>query len=188
LRRVEVGTERKRPHWLEFIISPHALAKEYVHSHARTVFDVMSRDIVLATEEMPVEVAVELMERKRVKRLPVVREGRVVGIISRANLMHVLAVRPQPAGSASDDASIRQRLEQELDKQPWGTRQFHFVVQDGIVDLWGFVTSDHQRNAMRVAAENVPGVKGVRDNLVWFEPYSGIIVSTNPDDRRAILH
>ncbi|MGE3476539.1 MAG: CBS domain-containing protein [Rhodospirillaceae bacterium] len=175
LRRTETGTERRRPHWLEFILSQGTLAGEYVHSHARTVFDVMTRNVVVATEDMPLDAAVELMERKHVKRLPVVREGKVVGILARANLLHALAASPPKAVQRSGDDAIRQSLESEVKGQPWSARQFHFVVKDGVVDLWGFVTSEQQRAALRVAAENIAGVKEVRDHMFWFEPYSGVI-------------
>lgn len=188
LRRVETGTDKKRPRWLELIISPNVVAKEYVHSHSRSVFDVMTRNVHIATEDMPITTAVELMESERVKRLPVVREGRVVGIIARANLLHALtAGQPQPEVCPRDEA-IRQTLEHELEKKPWSTRQFHFVVKDGIVNLWGFFSNEHQRDAIRVAAANTPGVKAVRDHMDWFEPYSGIIMSEGEDGRHAILH
>lgn len=188
LRRTETGVEKKRPRWIEFIISPNVLAKEYVHSHSRSVCDVMTRDVVVVTEDTPVDVAVELMERKHVKRLPVVRQGKVVGIIARANLLHALAANPPRTVQRADDDGIRQMLERELAKKLWNTRQFHFVVKNGVVDLWGLITNQHQRDALRVAAENIPGVKLVRDHLDWFEPYSGTIISTSADDPHAILH
>ncbi len=183
LRRTEIGTEKHRPHWLEFILSQGRLANEYVHSHARAVFDVMTRDVVVTTEDMPLDVAVELMERKHVKRLPVVRDGKVVGILARANLLHALAAGPPRAAGHNDDEAIRRALEQEIERQPWNARQFHFVVKDGAIDLWGFITSEQQRTAIRVAAENIPGVKRVRDQMLWFEPYTGMVVSAVPDDR-----
>ncbi|MGE4063242.1 MAG: CBS domain-containing protein [Rhodospirillaceae bacterium] len=188
LRRTEVNTEKQRPHWLELIVSQGKLADEYVRSHGRTVFDVMTHDVVVATEDMPLDAAVELMERKHVKRLPVVRGGKVVGILARANLLHALAASPPELAQRADDEAICRNLERAVDKQPWTARHFHFVVKDGVVDLWGFITNEHQRSAMRVAAENIPGVTAVRDHLLWFEPYSGIVVGLGPDDRHAILH
>jgi len=188
LRRAEVGTDKQRPHWLEFIVGQGKLAGEYARSHGRTIFDVMTHNVVVATEDMSLDAAVELMERKHVKRLPVVRGGKVVGILARANLLHALAASPPQLAQRSDDEAISRNLDRALDKQPWTARQFHFVVKDGVVDLWGFITNEHQRSAMRVAAENVPGVTAVRDHLLWFEPYSGIVVGLGPDDRNAIFH
>lgn len=188
LRRTEVSTEKQRPHWLELIVSKGKLADEYARSHGHTVFDVMTHNVIVATEDMPLDAAVELMERKHVKRLPVVRRGKVVGILARANLLHALAASPPQLAQPSDDEAICRSLERELERQPWSARQFHFVVKDGVVDLWGFITNEQQRSAMRIAAENVPGVTAVRDHLLWFEPYSGIVVGLGPDDRHAILH
>jgi CBS domain-containing protein len=187
LRRMENSTEKRRPRWIEFMLGEGKLAGEYVHSHSQKVFDVMTRDVAVATEEMPLDAAVELMEHKHIKRLPVVRDGKVVGILARANLLHALAASAPQASPGVADESIRKALQQEIGRLRWAPRQFHFVVKNGVVDLWGFITSDHQRNAMRVAAENIPGVTQVRDHLLWFEPHTGIIVAAGADDD-AILH
>jgi len=178
LRRAEAGTEKSRPHWMEFFVGANVLASEFVRSHARTVSDVMTRDVVVATEDMPLAKAVELMERGRVKRLPVVRDGHIVGIIARANLLRVLAAGPAQAAQPGKDRDIREQIERELNAHPWHGQQMQVVVKDGIVDLWGLVTGDQQRNAMRVAAENVPGVKQVRNHLMWFERNTGFIIDT----------
>jgi CBS domain-containing protein len=187
LRRVETGTEKKRPHWMEFLVGANARAGEYVHSHARTVSDVMTRDVSIATEDMPLDMAVDLMERRGVKRLPVVRNGRVVGIIARANLLRALVASPPQAAQAAADREIRERLERELAGQPWNARQFNIVVHDGVVDVWGFISDERQRDAIRVAAENIPSVKMVRDHLAWFEPYTGIAVGTEPNRHHDIV-
>jgi len=178
LRRTEIGTERRRPHWLEFVVGAGRLAEDYVHSHGRTVAEVMTRDVVTVTEETPLDDAVELMERRHVKRLPVVRGERVVGIVSRANLLHALArLASEAKPRTSDDAAIRDQLLAEVDKQPWAPRaSINVVVRDGIVDLWGVVLDNRERQALVVAAENVPGVKQVRDHLAWLEPYTGYVM------------
>ena len=138
----------------------------------------MTRDVVTVTEETPLDDAVELMERRHVKRLPVVRGERVVGIVSRANLLHALArLAGEAKPQTSDDAAIRDRLLAEVDKQPWAPRaSINVVVRDGIVDLWGVVLDNRERDALVVAAENVPGVKQVRDHLAWLEPYTGYVM------------
>ncbi|HXW27474.1 MAG TPA: CBS domain-containing protein [Xanthobacteraceae bacterium] len=178
LRRVEAGTERRRPRWLQFIAGPGRLADEYVHSHGRKVSEVMTREPVTVNEDTPVEDLVRVMEQRRIKRLPVMRGSRVVGIVSRANLLHALAsVASAAAPVAKDDRAIRQRVLAELAKQPWAPRDLIDVtVRDGTVELWGVVTVDHQRQAAVVAAENVPGVKKVANHLSWMEPISGMVV------------
>jgi len=185
LRRVEAGTERKRPRWLEFLAGPGRLADEYVHSHGRKVSEVMTPDPTTVTEDTPVEEVVRLMEGRRVKRLPVVRGTTVVGILSRANLLHALAaVGREAAPAARDDKTIRAGVVAELAKQPWAPRDLIDVtVRNGIVDLWGVVTTEPQREAAAVVAENVPGVKQVKNHIAWIEPTSGMVLYQSPEDQ-----
>jgi CBS domain-containing protein len=115
-----------------------------------------------------------MMERHRIKRIPVTRDGRVVGIISRANLMHALAslardVSP-PAGG---DSTIRDSIMATIAKQDWAPH-INVIVKDGVAELYGIVTDDRERQGLVVAAENVAGVKRVVDHLVWVEPISGM--------------
>jgi CBS domain-containing protein len=176
LRRTETGTERRRPRWLEWLVGPGRQADEYVHSHGRRVADVMSRDVVVVAEDTPVEEAVRLMERHRVKRLPVVRDGKVVGILGRANLMRMLAhvIDAIPA-TVPSDRKIREQILAELAGRSWAPRStVSVMVRNGMVELSGAILDERERQALRVAAENVPGVKGVIDRLVWIEPMSGM--------------
>ena len=188
LRRVESGTQKTRPHWLEFIVGPKVLAGEYIHSHARLVDDVMTRGVAVATEDMALDEAVDLMERGGVKRLPVVRDGRVVGIVARANFLHAIAASPPQAKSETNDKLIREQLERELSHHSWNAHQFHIVIKDGVVDVWGFIKQERFRDAIRVAAQNVPGVKSVRDHLMWFEPYTGVVMGKGTEGPGDILH
>jgi CBS domain-containing protein len=178
LRRSETGTERRRPRWLEFLIGPGRLADEYTRTHGRRVDEMMTRDVVTAVEDTPIESIAQLMEDRRVKRLPVVRDGKVVGIVSRANLLHAVgaaAVRTHPA--AASDTAIRTRILNEIDRQPWGPRaSVNVVVNNGVVHLHGAILDDRERQALIVLAENTPGVKDVRDHLVWVEPMSGMVL------------
>jgi CBS domain-containing protein len=185
LRRVEVGTELKRPRWLEFIVAPGRLASEYVHSHGRKVVDVMTDEPVTVDEDTPIEEVVRLMEERRIKRLPVVRGTKVVGIVSRADLLHALAsVAPGAPLAAMDDHAIRDRVLAELAKQAWAKGNFIDVtVRNGAVELRGVVTSDHQREAATVVAENIAGVKKVANHLAWIEPLSGMLIDA-PDAER----
>jgi CBS domain-containing protein len=177
LRRAETGTERKRPRWLEFLIGPGRLADEYIHTHSRKVAEVMTQSPITITEDTPLDEVVHLMEVRRIKRLPVVRNRKVVGIVSRADLLHALAsaAKSIPTGTPTD-AAIRERLMSELAKQPWAP-QLNATVREGIVDLWGIVLAAHQREAAIVAAENIPGVKAVRTHVAWVEPVSGMVIS-----------
>ncbi len=184
LRRGELGTARHRPKWLEFLMGPGRLATEYVHQSGRKVAEVMTPTPYAVGEEDTLEVVVQLMERHRIKRLPVVRDGRMVGIVSRANLMHALAslARETPAGTA-DDAAVRESILAALAKNRWAL-SVNVVVKDGIAEVWGTIMDERVREACIVAAENVPGVKKVHDHLVWVEPMSGMAFASSEEDAR----
>jgi CBS domain-containing protein len=176
LRRAETGTQQRRSRWLELFTSPGKLAQEYVHTHGRKVSDVMTPDPLTITEDTPLDVVVSLLEERRIKRLPVVRSGVVVGIVSRANLLHALAslAREQP-NEGQTDAAIRAQIYAELNRQRWIPKDFiNVVVRDGAVEVWGAILDERERQAVRVAVENVPGVKHISDHLVWVEPMSGM--------------
>ncbi len=135
----------------------------------------MTREVLTVGVDTPLEDVARLLERRRIKRVPVVREGRVVGIVSRADLVRSLAVRPierQPATVAGDRA-IREAVLAALRAQPWWVGTYRsVVVADGVVHLWGLARSQAERDAMRVAAETVPGVRGVEDHLMDWRAWS----------------
>jgi CBS domain-containing protein len=178
LRRVETGTERKRSRLVEFLLGPGRLATDYVHATGRKVDEVMTPDVRTVTEDEALEKVVHLMERYRIKRVPVVRGDKVVGIVTRQNLMRALAslaLSEHPV--AADDAAIRERLLAELKRQSWApVGLIDVVVKDGVVKLSGALTDERERQAIRIAAENIAGVKKVEDHLVWIEPNTGVIV------------
>jgi CBS domain-containing protein len=186
LRRIEIGTQRQRPRWLEFLIGPGRLAGEYAHARGRKVNEVMTKDVITVTEGTHLDQIVRLMERHRIKRVPVVTEGGLlVGIVTRANLLRALAsVARELKPGAADDGVIREQLLQELQRQTWApVALIDVVVRNGIVQLWGAVTDERQRTALTVAAENIPGVKAVEDHLVWIEPTSAMVIT--PADQEA---
>lgn len=176
LRRRETGTQHRRPRWLEFIVGPGKMAAEYTHESGRKVSEIMTVDVQTVVEDAPLEQAVDVMERNRIKRVPVVRGRALVGIVTRANLVRAvvrLAHEAQPASTS--DVDIRNRVVDEVNKMSWAP-SISIAVKDGIVKLSGVLIDERQRAALRVAAENVPGVKEVLDDLVWIDPYSGMIL------------
>jgi CBS domain-containing protein len=185
MRRGETGTERQRPRWLEILMGPGRLAGEYVRTHGRKVDGIMTRDVVSVTPETPLREVVELMERRRIKRVPVLDGDVPVGILSRADLLRALlgALEEQPA-SATSDEEIRERIFAELAKAAWMPRDgLTITVENGVVDLNGVILDENERGALRVAAENVPGVRAVEDHLVWVEPVSGTVIDAPRDAR-----
>jgi CBS domain-containing protein len=173
LRRAETGAEHRR-HWLEFLIAPDRFADDYARARGRKVGEVMSEDLVSVGPDDPIEDVVRLMERRHIKRLPVVTAGRLVGIVSRADVVRALTRKlQQPAKTAATDAEIRNGLQAEIAKQPWGPRPSVEVrVANGTVELLGSIEDERERTALRVLAENIPGVKAVRDHLVWLDRIS----------------
>jgi CBS domain-containing protein len=180
LRRAELGTESRRPRWLDILVSPGKLADEYVHSHSRAVSDLMTADVYFVTEETPVADVVSLMTQHRIKRIPVIDGSKVVGIISRFDLLRTLAQRLEGRTNAPvvGDAQIRQAVLDELRRQGWAPIALVDVqVKDGEVNLFGSLMDERERAAIRVAAENVPGVRAVHDHLVFVEPLSGMVIA-----------
>jgi CBS domain-containing protein len=185
LARAELGTEKKRAKWLEFLFGPGRSAEDFVHCHGRLVEEVMTRTPITVAPSAGLDAVVGLMLDKRVKRLPVVDEGRLVGIVSRADVLRALSgafAAAAPAGEVSDDDLVV-RVKAALAGERWApTTSLDVRAKAGIVELWGSILDERQREAIRVAVENVAGVKGVVDHLVWVEPFSGTIVGA-PGDR-----
>jgi CBS domain-containing protein len=173
LRRCEIGTdERKRASWLDFWSANHE-ARDYVKTHATKVSDVMTTEVVTVRPDAPLGEVAGILEARHIKRVPVTEAGRVIGIVSRANLVQALASVPdEPVSDATlSDAEIRAVLMGELAGRKWGFAGRNMVVTDGVVHLWGVFQSAEAINAVRVAAQNIPGVKGVEDHT---EPYQMI--------------
>lgn len=182
LRRAEIGTERNRAHWLEFLLGPGRLADEYVHTHGRKVAEVMTKKVVTIDPSTTLDTLVGLMEKHRIKRLPVIASGKLVGIASRADLLGLLAhMVPHAPQTTRGDAEIRRRIFAEFDKNRGiFPGCLDAVVDHGIVDLRGVIGDERQREALKVAVENIDGVSKVVDHLVWVEPVSGMAIT--PDE------
>ena len=163
LHRAEIGTGSKhRAWWLEMVASTTELATQYVKEHGKKVRDVMNTDVATVTESCPVADIAELLERRRIKRVPVMRDGKVVGVVSRANLIRALVtMAPDAPVAESGDHAIRADVLAAMQGHPWALAAENVIVENGTVHLWGPVISSEEGNALRVAAENVPGVKDV---------------------------
>lgn len=185
LRRGEIGTQKKRGRWLSFLVGPGRSAADFVHAQGRKVGEVMTHEPLTVTEETPLEDIVELMERNHVKRLPVLRNNKMVGIITRSNLLQAVAslARDIPDPTADDD-HIRNRIIQSIEKTDWQPFGLDVTVRNGIVHLSGVITDDRLRQAAIVAAENVEGVKMVHDHLCWVDPMSGMYMGSPEDERQ----
>jgi CBS domain-containing protein len=167
MHRAEAGTEHPYSWWVHLLAGDATIAADYVKSHAARVEDVMTSDVVTATPEAPLYEIAALLEEHQIRRVPIVnKEGSLVGIVSRANLIQVVASARPKLEMTLPDSTIRQKLLDELKKQSWAhTHNLGVTVTNGIVDLWGYAESGDQRRAIRVVAEAIPGVTVVNDHL-----------------------
>jgi CBS domain-containing protein len=177
IRRSEIGTERSRSWWLDALSTNRKLAEEFVRSHSRRVSDVMTTNVISVKPDSTLGEIASLLEKNGIKRVPVVQDGTVVGIVSRANLVQALAsVMGQPLETtAESDASLRRKVLARLQEAPRvRPALLNIIVHDQIVELWGTVDSEAERKAARVAAEVTPGIRHVNDNLVVRPTFVGL--------------
>jgi CBS-domain-containing membrane protein len=186
IRRSEIGTQRKRSRLLNFILGPGQSATDFVHEHGCKISEIMTPDPVTINEDTSLETIVTLMEKNKLKRLPVIRDGRVVGIVTRGNLLQAVAslARRIPDPTADDD-HIRNRIIDALGRKDWCPHGLSVVVRDGIVHLSGVITDDRSRQAAIVCAETIAGVKKVHDHLCWIDPMSGMYFIAPEDEELA---
>jgi predicted transcriptional regulator len=168
IHRIEIGTEKHRPWWLEAVTGPTTLAEEFAKSHGKKVGEVMATGVISVSEDTPLSEIAAVLERNRIKRVPVVKDGKLVGIVSRANLIQALAsVVGRIDQHDEADHQIRLDLLSRLQAQTWtdfGSR--NITVSGGVVHLWGLVGSEAERKALLALAEDVPGVARVSDEMI----------------------
>jgi CBS domain-containing protein len=186
LRRIETGTAGDPPGWFSSLFRPSALAADYVRTHGRRVGELMTIDVISVAEDAPLATVVALMRQHHVKRLPVLRAGRLVGVVSRSDLMaQVGKALSAPRLEATDDA-IRNEIVAGTAQQPWSPGiAVQTGVKEGVVQLDGCLFDMRAREAIQVVAENTLGVREVQNNIVCVEPYSGMILVDPAADKVA---
>jgi CBS domain-containing protein len=183
IRRSEIGTQRKRGRFLRFILGPGREATDFVHEHGRKIAEIMTPGPLTINEDTDLEKIVELMEKNNVKRLPVMRGDKLVGIVSRSNLLQAVAsLARQIPDPTVDDDHIRNRIIDALEKKDWCPFGLSVMVRDGIVHLSGVITEERSRQATIVGAENIAGVKKVHDHLCWVDTMSGMYLNSPEDE------
>jgi CBS domain-containing protein len=167
IRRAEIGTTARKGWLVRLLDSDVSAAKDFAAAHTRRIADVMTKEVVTAGPDATLRELVELMERHGVKRIPIVRDGALVGVVSRADLLCALLSRePERPLSQPSDTALRQAVIDAVEKRAWSSRwPTHVFASGGVVDLWGFVDDEATRKAYGVAAENVPGVRSVNNHL-----------------------
>lgn len=168
MRRPESGGERHRSWWLPLVAEPETQAREYVKSHGARAREVMTRDVVTVGEDASLEEIATLLEKHRIKRVPVLRAGKVVGIVSRANLLQGIVAQQHGQQPSTDDRALREKVSEALNATGARSQFINAVVSAGVVHLWGATYSEAERDAIHVAAANVVGVKGVEEHIGVF--------------------
>ncbi len=166
LGHAEVAGERRRSWWLNAFVNSNALARDYIKTHGRVAADVMTPTVITVASAASIAEIARILERHRIKRVPVVDGGKLVGIVARGDLLQALAMAGIATKPTSvDDRAIRERLFAELESQRWAhLLTKNIVVRNGVVHLWGVVETPEERHALQIAAENVPGVERVEDH------------------------
>lgn len=168
VRRAETGTDRLPPWWLTALSDSDTRAADYAKSHGHLAKDVMSKAVVTIAENTNLADIAQLLEERRIKRVPVIRQSRIVGIVSRANLLQGLAAAAEqsPMISGDDDHQIRaavlNRLRNETDVD---LASVNVTIGSGVAHIWGTAMSEAQKDAIRVAIESTPDVTRVEDHL-----------------------
>jgi CBS domain-containing protein len=186
LRRSEIGTPRKRGRLLTFFLGSGGAVEDYVREHGRKVSEIMTPSPMTVSEDAPLPEIVSLMERNNIKRVPVVRDGKLVGIVSRSNLLQAVASLARDVSDpTADDDHIRQRIIEEIEKNDWCPIGLSVIVRNGIVHLSGVITDERSRQAAIVAAEDVQGVVQVHDHLCWTDLETGYYLKSPEDEEWA---
>jgi CBS domain-containing protein len=168
IRRAELGTEKEWSGWREFLMAKRTLAHEFIKSHATRIGDIMTAPVWTVNEDATLAELAEMFEKKNIRRAPVVRDGKLVGIASRADMVRALLrcwAAAHPAAPV-DDAAIRQSILDHAASERWSdTAMLNVEVKDGAVDLYGVADSEDVARALQVLAESMPGVKSVQNHL-----------------------
>ena len=186
LRRSEIGTPRKRNRLLSLVFGHGREAEDYVHEHGRKISEVMTPSPITVREDVSLSEIVSIMERKKIKQVPVVRHGKLIGIVSRSNLLQALAsLSDDVPNPTTGDDHIRQLITEEIEKHDWRPIGLNVIVRDGIAHLSGVIPNERYRQAIIVAAENVQGVVKVHDHLFWMDLVTGNHLESLEDEEWA---
>ncbi|MBV8041534.1 CBS domain-containing protein [Pluralibacter sp.] len=185
LRRSELGTEIKRPHWKELFLSPGKLARDYVQSHARYAGEVMTPSPLTVGPEMPLDEVISLMETYGIKRMPVVDDAQLVGIITRVDILkalRTLLIHNRSPGNAVankiNDETMKQKIIDAMERESWAPKNnLRITVTHGVVDIYGTILDEDLRAAIITLVEEVTETRDIRDHLVFIEPITGLYIT-----------
>jgi CBS domain-containing protein len=169
IRRKETDTEHHRSWWMQLLVGRTPLAAEYIKSHSHRVTDLMTRTVITAKPETPLRDIATLLEKHGIKRVPIVHDGKLIGVVSRANLVQAMATQSGKVETPGriDDLIIREEVMARLDGTLWTKfAPINVIVEDGVVHLWGTVDSETVKRAVCVTVEETAGVQAINDHLL----------------------
>ena len=169
MRREELGSVKIRPWWLEAMTPAVTLAEEFARSHGKRVEELMSNHVITANEDASLNEIASLLETHHIKRVPILKNGKLVGVVSRSNLVQALAsAKSEVVTAAQTDHMLRAEIVARLAEQQWWTDfgERNVIVVNGVANLWGLVGSPSERKALNALVEGVPGVTEVRDEMI----------------------
>jgi len=180
MRRAELGCEKRRPRWLEFLAGGGRAARDYARSHGRRVHEIMTRGLLTVDAGAELNEAIDIMLEKRVRRLVVVKGSEPVGVLSRSDIVRALMSALPPENEARTDADLQMAIDNEMQRHSWAPiNSVRVTVDEGVATLEGAIPDDSLREGLKVLVENVPGVKSVHDRLAWIEPNSGLYMTAS---------
>lgn len=188
LRRPELGTEKPAGSWIVGLLLPGKAAETYARARGRRVDEIMSGDVATIEPTASLYEAAALMEKRHIKRLPVVDANKVVGMVTRADFVRALVelVRPAYEEQPISDSEIKRRIEAELRAQPWApVASIEVSVQNGVATFRGVLTDERQRNAIHAVAESIDGVRTVHDHMIWTDPFTATVLASPEDEENS---
>lgn len=167
LHRTETGTERKRKWWISLFLDTDMRARDFIKGHGHTAADVMSRFVISVRDDAGLAEVADMLDTNNLKRVPVLKAGQLVGMITRGDLVRALAnAETTRSPAVGDSAKLQKLLNERIEQQSWLNPSYlNVVVTDAAVELWGFVSSEDQRRALLILVRELAGERQVGDHL-----------------------
>jgi len=157
---------RTRTSWWRLFLDGDRMAREFQRAVGTTAGEVMTREVISIGPDLPIEAAAAILHEQKIRRVPVVTDGALVGILSRGDLVKALAGAPPRTAAPASDARLVEAMRACIAAEPWVPRTLVVEVVAGVLTLWGLVSTQAEHSALETMARSIPGVRGVDNQLV----------------------